>query len=157
MDIAVRSAIAASHLRELPVHVVAELVVGARRLAVPPGAILHREGEVEPHVELVLSGLERVFVTAPDGRTLTIRYVRQGALLGVLSLFADGFRMPATIQAIAASEVLVLRPSVVIGIADRHAGWPVPSCVSRASGSPRSSPRSRAARSAACGSASHAI
>jgi hypothetical protein len=41
-----------------------------------------------------------VIVTAPDGRTMTVRYCRPGGLLGVMSLFTTGFVMPAATQAL---------------------------------------------------------
>ncbi|MGI8798355.1 MAG: Crp/Fnr family transcriptional regulator [Pseudonocardia sp.] len=121
MDVAVRSAIGASHLRALEARSLAELQVGARRITEPAGAVLHREGEVAPQVDLVLSGLVRVFVTGPDGRRRTVRYARRGALLGLLALFAAGFRAPATTQAVVASDLLALRPSVVTAVTDNDA------------------------------------
>lgn len=118
MDVAVRSAVAKSDLRGLPARSLTELQVGARRLTAQPGSVLHREGEVAPHADLVLSGLVRVFVTTADGLRLTVHYARRGALLGVLSLFAGGYRTPVTTQAVVVSELLALRPTVVTGIAD---------------------------------------
>jgi hypothetical protein len=46
-------------------------------------------------VELVVRGLVRVHARAHDGRTLTVRYCRTGAIMGVMSLYADPFVMPA--------------------------------------------------------------
>jgi CRP/FNR family transcriptional regulator len=74
--------------------------------------VIHREGEGAPVLELVVSGLVRVFVTAPDGRTMTVRYCRPGALLGVMSLFIPGFALPAAVQALVDAEVLALSPGV---------------------------------------------
>ena len=71
----------------------------------------HREGEDAPHLELVIAGVVRVFVTAPDGRTMTIRYCRPGALIGAVSLFATGFALPATTQALVDAEMLRLSPT----------------------------------------------
>lgn len=82
-----------SHLHELPPEVLDELVTGAVRTKIPAGSVTHREGEPAPHLELVISGVVRVFVTAPDGRTMTVRYCRSGALLGAVSLFAARFTM----------------------------------------------------------------
>ena len=75
-------------------------------------AQIHREGEGAPVLELVVSGLVRVFVTARDGRTMTVRYCRPGALLGVMSLFIPGFALPAAVQALVDAEVLALSPGV---------------------------------------------
>lgn len=72
----------------------------------------HWEGDHTPHLELVVSGVVRVFITAPDGRTMTIRYCRPGALLGAMSLFAARFAMPASTQALLDVELLRISPAV---------------------------------------------
>jgi CRP/FNR family transcriptional regulator, cyclic AMP receptor protein len=66
-----------------------------------------------------VQGLIRVHATAPDGRTLTIRYCRPGGLMGILSLYAEPFLMPATTQAVVDSDVLGVDPDVVRQLADR--------------------------------------
>ena len=118
-DHRVRAAIAASHLRDLPPDVVASLLTAARWCSVPAGHTLHRVGEGERHVELVLTGLVRVHVSAPDGRTLTVRYCRRGALMGVLSLYAKPFVMPTTTQAVVDTELIAVSPAVLRALADR--------------------------------------
>ena len=102
-----------SHLHELPPQVLGELVTGAVRTKISAGSVTHREGEPAPHLELVISGVVRAFVTAPDGRTMTIRYCRPGALLGAVSLFATRFTMPGTTQALVDAELLRMSPAVV--------------------------------------------
>jgi CRP/FNR family transcriptional regulator, cyclic AMP receptor protein len=119
VDDQVRAAISASHLRGLPTELTRDLLVEAQRVRVPAGQALHRAGDQEPHVELVLLGLVRVYASAPDGRTLTVRYCRTGALMGVLSLYTEAFVMPATTQAITDAELLAIRPAVVKRLADR--------------------------------------
>jgi CRP/FNR family transcriptional regulator, cyclic AMP receptor protein len=104
-------ALSRSHLRDLPGEVVDELMEGAGRVRIAAGSVTHREGEDAPHLELVIAGVVRVFVTAPDGRTMTIRYCRPGALIGAVSLFATGFAMPATTQALVDAELLRLSPT----------------------------------------------
>jgi CRP/FNR family transcriptional regulator len=101
-----------SHLYEWPPDVVEELVTGAVRMKIPAGSVTHREGEPGPHLELVISGVVRGFVTAPDGRTMTVRYARPGALIGAVSLFARPFTMPAATQALVDAELLRLSPAV---------------------------------------------
>lgn len=76
-------------------------------------------GEDVPHVELVLSGVVRAFVTAPDGRAMTVRYARAGALLGIMSLYAPGFALPATVQALTDAVVLRFPPHIIRQSADR--------------------------------------
>jgi CRP/FNR family cyclic AMP-dependent transcriptional regulator len=109
----VRAAVSNSHLHELPHGVLDELVAGAVRTKIPAGSVTHREGEHAPHLELVISGVVRVFVAAPDGRTMTVRYCRPGALLGAVSLFATRFTMPAATQALVDAELLKMSPAVV--------------------------------------------
>lgn len=119
MDADLRSALAISHLRELPQEALDELMTGAITTKVPEGSVTHWEREDSPHLELVVSGIIRAFVTAPDGRTMTIRYCRPGALMGALSLFTTGFVMPGTTQALVDSEVLRMSPDIVRSAAER--------------------------------------
>jgi DMSO/TMAO reductase YedYZ molybdopterin-dependent catalytic subunit len=113
-----RAAIEASYLRSLPHAVVDGLMAGSRLLPVEAGSVVRWEGDATAHFDLVVTGLVRVFVTAPDGRSLTVRYVRPGGLLGAVSLFASPFVLPATIQAVTDAELLRLAPSVVRRAAD---------------------------------------
>jgi len=119
VDAEVHSAVRASHLRALPAEVLEAVTAGAVCVSVPAGGVTHREGESDPHLELVVEGVVRVFVTAPDGRTLTVRYCRPGALLGGASLFASPFALPATAQAVVDAEVLRLSADVVTRLASR--------------------------------------
>jgi CRP/FNR family transcriptional regulator, cyclic AMP receptor protein len=112
VDADLESAILASHLRELPAEVIDNLMAGAVRLKIPASSVIHREGEGAPLLELVISGIVRGFVTAPDGRTMTVRYCRPGALLGVMSLFTPGFAMRGSLQALVDAELLALSPGV---------------------------------------------
>ena len=119
VDEQVQAAITASHLRGLPPDVMAQLLAGARRSTVAAGRTLHRVGDDDRHVELVVAGLVRVHATAPDGRTLTVRYCRRGALMGILSLYAEPFVMPVTTQVVVAADLLNVDPTVLRGLADR--------------------------------------
>jgi CRP/FNR family cyclic AMP-dependent transcriptional regulator len=113
MDTRLRGALAASHLGGLPAGVRDRLLVGARSVVVPAGSVVHREGDQRPHLELVVSGVLRILVSAPDGRTMTVRYCRPGALLGAMSFFRSGFSMPATAQALTEVRMLRADPDVV--------------------------------------------
>ena len=115
----VRAAVSLSNLRGLPAELLDELMTGAVRMKTLAGSVTHREGEGASHLELVISGVVRVFVTAPDGRTMTIRYCRRGALIGAMSVFANEFSMPATAQALVDAELLKMSPSVVCRAAER--------------------------------------
>jgi CRP/FNR family cyclic AMP-dependent transcriptional regulator len=119
VDDGVKAAIGLSHLRSLPADVIANLMVAATRRMITAGMTVHHEGDVPPHLTVVVSGLVRVHVTALDGRTLTVRYCRQGSLLGAVSLFAVPFALPASIQAVTDADLLNLQPSIVTASAER--------------------------------------
>jgi CRP/FNR family transcriptional regulator, cyclic AMP receptor protein len=116
---AVVGALAISHLGSLPQATLDEMTHDATLLRVTAGSAIHRDGDTAAHLEIVVSGLIRVFLSAPDGRTLTVRYCRPGHLMGALSLFTDSFAMPATTQALVDSAVLALRPATVRRLAER--------------------------------------
>ena len=63
MDAQVRLALSGSNLRDLPGDVLDELMATARRIRIPAGSLTHWEGEPAPFLELVVSGVVRVFVT----------------------------------------------------------------------------------------------
>jgi CRP-like cAMP-binding protein len=119
LDDDTRAAMEASNLRSLLPEVVARLADDASRVRAPAGTMVHAEGNTSPYLEIVISGLVRVYVTARDGRTMTVRYCRPGALIGTISLFADRFSLPAAIQAVTDADLLAFRPSVVQRAAER--------------------------------------
>ena len=109
---ALRAAVELSHLRSLPEETKDRLIQGASLLAIPAGGTLHREGDSAAHLELTVSGLVRVYVTALDGRTLTVRYCRPGSILGAASLF-----LSVRLGAVELVECLALGRT---GIGERH-------------------------------------
>lgn len=119
MDPDLKAAVSASHLRELPPEILDELFAGAARARIAAGSITHREREDDAYLELVVAGVIRVFVTAPDGRTMTIRYCRPGELLGAMSLFSTEFSEPATKQALVDAVLLKMSPAHVRNVAER--------------------------------------
>jgi CRP/FNR family transcriptional regulator, cyclic AMP receptor protein len=118
LDDEATAAIAVSSLGSLPGDALVALTFGATRLRIPARSMIHVEGEQAPHLELVISGLVRVRTSATDGRMLTVRYCRSGALLGVATLYAPVQR-PFDVQAASESELLSLRPDVVRARADQ--------------------------------------
>jgi CRP/FNR family transcriptional regulator, cyclic AMP receptor protein len=112
VDAEVRAAIEASHLRDLPGDVLEQLLAGAVTKCVAAGSMARWEGDTVPLIELVVSGVVRVFVRAPDGRTLTVRYCRPGALMGVFSVFVPEYVLPASTQALVNAELLKISPAV---------------------------------------------
>jgi CRP/FNR family cyclic AMP-dependent transcriptional regulator len=113
VDDGVVAALAASSLARLAGPALQRLLTRAHLVRVPAGSVTHRQGDTAEHLELVVDGLVRAFVTAPDGRSMTVRYARRGALIGVVSMYADPFRMPAGTQAVVDATLLRLSPDVV--------------------------------------------
>ena len=105
-------AIASSALAGLPADVIKALCEGTRRVRIEAGSTVHGGDVVRPHFDLVMSGMVRAHVTAADGRSLTFRYCRAGAIVGAATLFADD--PPAfALQALSGSELLRFEPDVV--------------------------------------------
>ncbi len=114
----VADAIGASNLGRLPAEIIGRLLAEARRVTVPAGATVHHAGEAQPHLELVVAGLVRVYVSAAGGRTMTVRYCRRGGLIGAATLYAPGYVRPFGIQALSDADLLVLRPERLRAMAD---------------------------------------
>jgi CRP/FNR family transcriptional regulator, cyclic AMP receptor protein len=115
-------AIRESLLAEFPEPARAELLAAALPVEFPAGSMLYRDAD-EPRCALVISGLVRAFLSAPDGRTVTIRYVRSGDLLGIPIIV--GGPIPASIQMVTNAELLVLnaRTLRMLGRNDPAVGW----------------------------------
>lgn len=107
---ALTTAVARSHLARIGPTAVAALLQESRFNELPAASTLRRVGERGPHLEMVVSGLVRVFLESADGRRLTIRYCRAGDLLGAASLFRPGFLMPGSLQALTDSVVVSFDP-----------------------------------------------
>jgi CRP-like cAMP-binding protein len=116
-DADVRAAIGASPLSGLDTTQIDRLLAGATRQRVAAGAILRGAGVDGPHVDVIVAGLIRIEVSAPDGRSLTVRYARPGDVLGIVSLFRPRFTTPGSIHALLDSDVLTLRPDVITRMA----------------------------------------
>jgi CRP-like cAMP-binding protein len=61
-------------------------------------------------------GLLRTFVLAADGRQITLRYSRPGALVGAASLYAENIAF-VQMQALVDTRLLLLRPPQVRALA----------------------------------------
>ncbi|MDQ3937867.1 MAG: Crp/Fnr family transcriptional regulator [Chloroflexota bacterium] len=111
-------ALAASRLGALPEDVLGDLLAGATRVTIAARSTVRPVAGRSPHLELVVSGLVRIQVAAPDGRALTVRYCRRGALMGAATLYAEAVR-PFTIQALTDAALLRLDPARVLWQARR--------------------------------------
>jgi CRP/FNR family transcriptional regulator, cyclic AMP receptor protein len=114
IDRSLREAVEFSHLNILPRDTIARLLRHATQYPVAAGSTIRRERDEAPHFELVLSGLLRIYVTALDGRTLTVRYCRPGSIMGTVSLFASPFSMPGSTRAVTDAVLLAFPPTMIL-------------------------------------------
>lgn len=87
VDEELRDAIRESFLANLPADAIAALVEGATRFDRPAGTWVLSKPDHSPTVRLVVSGLLRILRSAPDGRTITQRYMRRGEVGGIAGAF----------------------------------------------------------------------
>lgn len=86
LDPDVPQALARSHFSVLPEEVLARLTAGAVRVDVPPGTDLITPG-APGRLLLMVGGVMKTYLIAPNGRQATIRYARQGDILAASVLF----------------------------------------------------------------------
>ena len=102
---AIDAALAKSVLVTLPPTLRDTLTHDALAVDLPAGSSLYYEAD-QPRCGLVLAGLLRVYMTAPDGRQITVRYARAGDLLGIAT--AVGGPAPVNVQILTDAALLVL-------------------------------------------------
>jgi CRP/FNR family cyclic AMP-dependent transcriptional regulator len=100
-----RPGLAGTFLADLPEPVAAELLASSRTIDVPAGRFVFTAAETRVFAALLVAGTVRAFVSAADGRQLTVRDARAGSLLGALSeVPAD--HAPLSIQAVTDSRLI---------------------------------------------------
>jgi CRP/FNR family transcriptional regulator, cyclic AMP receptor protein len=82
----VRAALARSHFKTLPEDVLARVTAGAVRIDVPAGVDLIAPGG-PGKLMLVVAGVTKTYLIAPNGRQATIRYARSGAIVAAPVVF----------------------------------------------------------------------
>jgi CRP/FNR family transcriptional regulator len=97
-------------LATLPPEAAARLLAEAIRMDVPAGGTVYRDEE-RGRAIVVLRGLLRLYMSAPDGRQVTVRYARAGDVVGLAIVI--GGPAPVTIQALTAASVVALRIDVL--------------------------------------------
>jgi len=100
----IEEAVAKSLLQDLPPELRARLLSAARHVMVPAGAALFL-GSQAPPPAMVVEGLLRVYLSSPDGKQVTVSYVKPGGCVGIVAL--AGPRPPVTIQTLSASSLVV--------------------------------------------------
>jgi CRP/FNR family transcriptional regulator len=92
-------------LSRLPDNLVAAIIRGGHRVTYRAGAILP-EPEMGPWAALVLGGSVRVYLPAPDGGQITLRYLRPGDTVG--TFVANQPSLARTLVALEPAELLHL-------------------------------------------------
>jgi CRP/FNR family transcriptional regulator, cyclic AMP receptor protein len=93
-------------LRALPGALRATLLEGAHTVEYPPGSVAFRSQERS--FAVVSSGLVRIYLSAPDGRQITLRYAGVGDLVGATARPSP--KVVSGAQAVEQSTLLHLDP-----------------------------------------------
>jgi CRP/FNR family transcriptional regulator, cyclic AMP receptor protein len=117
MDAHVLAVLRRSALRTLSDQQLEALARDGLVVDFPRGGQPHRPGAT-PVPMVVLSGLIRVFLIGTEGRQVTIRYAREGALLDIAPFFST-IMTPGGTEALTASQLFIFRPSIVIELTRR--------------------------------------
>ena len=96
----VTRAIAGSSFAALAPHSLRPLLEAGSLVRVAQRGVAFRSSDRPSRGGLVLSGLVRIFVESADGRRLTVRYARMGALAGIVT----GLSRPAPVNVQAVTE-----------------------------------------------------
>lgn len=97
---------------------IANALVGDGRLVHYPARALTFVGDEVASAGIAVDGLQRVYLAAPDGRQLTIRYVVRGELLGAIR--PPSVHVSVATQALEKATVLHFRPGHLEFLAERH-------------------------------------
>jgi CRP/FNR family transcriptional regulator len=97
------AALANSFLGRLPAATIRSATTGAAVVHISAGGRLYTPG-FEPWVALVVDGVVRVFMESAEGRQATVRYAREGAVLGLAALL--GGAIPLNVAAVTDATLL---------------------------------------------------
>lgn len=113
---------AKSPLAVLPPALIERLLADAQRMDVPRYTTVYDAGD-DPRCALILSGLIRVYMVAPDGRQVTVRYAGSAELLGLAALI--GGPAPTSAQMLTDAKMLLLNGRTLqsLGQSEPRVGW----------------------------------
>lgn len=116
------AAVAGSLLAGLSQNLRERMLADALAIDLPGGSAIYR-GNDAPRCMLVVSGLIRVMLQAPDGRTVTVRYARAGELLGIPTIV--GGPAAVSVQLVTPSRLLMLNVQTVrqLGETEPEVAW----------------------------------
>jgi CRP/FNR family transcriptional regulator, cyclic AMP receptor protein len=119
---AINEAVAKSVLAEFPPTLRETLIQDAVRAEFPAGTTAYYQ-EDEPRCGLVITGLIRDYMIAPDGRQITVRYARAGDLLGIAVIV--GGPAPVSVQILTDAALLMLNVRTLqrSGQTEPKVGW----------------------------------
>src|SRR5512136_2885406 len=117
-----KDVLARSPLATLPPALIDRLLIDAQRIEVPVSTTIYDSGD-DPRCALILSGLIRVYMDAPDGRQVTVRYARSAELLGLAALI--GGPPPTSAQMLTDAQLLLLNVQTLqnMGQSEPRVGW----------------------------------
>src|SRR5215212_955299 len=105
---------------DLPERVLEDVLRGAFVRGVPARGTIYGLSDPSPRAGILLRGTARAFLAAVDGRHLTVRYARRGALIGRRSELLGG-HTPVAIHAVTDVEMLDLDASRFVGLLETEA------------------------------------
>jgi CRP/FNR family cyclic AMP-dependent transcriptional regulator len=114
----VQAAVARSFLQRLPCGLVDQLLTTGKCVDVPSGTTIYRPGD-DPRAFLVVHGLLRVYMSSPEGRHVTVRYTREGDVLGIPVLI--GGPVYVSVSTLADSRLLRIDAPLLVTTARRDA------------------------------------
>jgi CRP/FNR family transcriptional regulator, cyclic AMP receptor protein len=113
----VQAAVAASFLAAFPEAALTSLLAESRLITIPAGTTNVGRADL-PQAGLVVRGLLRLFLASPEGRQVTVRYVRGGETVGVVA--SVGGAALAGGQALSDTLFLSLDPRTLQTLAREH-------------------------------------
>lgn len=120
--LALEEAVSMSILAAFPAALREDLIQNAIPLDLPAGTTLYYEQD-EPRCGLILAGLIRDYMTAPDGRQITVRYARPGEVLGIPAIV--GGPAPVSVQILTDATLMMFSVRVLLesGQTEPGVGW----------------------------------
>jgi len=105
---------------DLSEPILAQLLQGARVRQIAARGAIFGLGDSAPRAGILLAGTARAFLAAADGRQLTVRYARRGALLARRSYLLGG-HSPVAIHAVTEVELLELDAATFLPLLETEA------------------------------------
>ena len=105
---------------DLPDSILSRMLQGSRVRHVPARGTIFGLGDSAPKAGILLAGTARAFIAAADGRQLSVRYARRGALLARRSYLLGG-HAPVAIHAVTDVDLLELDAAVFLRLAENEA------------------------------------